>query len=515
MSISDNNKRIAKNTMMLYIRMLVSLLISVYTSRVIFNTLGVDNFGILNVAGGIIGFFTFINASMSLATQRFITYEIGLGDKGNVNHVFNTCMLCHLAIGGVILLISETVGLWFVNTQLNIPADKMVAANWIYQFSILSTILGVTQVPYGSSIVAVEKMGIYAYMSILDIVMKLLIVLSLTYITGDKLIIYGALLLGVSLVNLYINNLYCRKMIPFCRLKLEWDKKLFKEMISFSGWTLGGQMMGVAVMQGRNVLINVFYSVKVNAAIGVANQLCSIINGFVANVQVAFNPQLTKSFAQKDLAYSRLLLFRASKFSYFLLLLLSVPVYVETGTILHIWLGNYPDYTVEFCRAILTLMLVGAISTPIVTIVLATGKIEKYQIGVVLLYCVNLICMFLLLYHHKSPVSIIWIHVLVDFILLFWRLYFAKKAILLSIKDYVLYVVLRAFAVTLASFVLVLLLLNYSRVEDPFVRLLWVSFIGVLITSSMIYFFGLNRSEQNFILKLIKKKIFKTKDINL
>lgn len=511
MPISDNNKRIAKNTLILYLRMCLSMLISIYTSRIIFNSLGVDNFGVLNVAGGIIAFFTFINSSMSLATQRFITYEIGLGKKGNANHVFNTCVLCHFFIGIIVLFFAETIGLWFINHYLNIPAVKMVAANWIYQFSMLSTILGITQVPYGASIIAVEKMGIYAYMSIIDIVLKLVIVLLLKWISGDKLIVYGALLLSVAIINLYINNWYCRKKISFCHFKIEWDKKLFKQMTSFSGWTLGGQMMNVSVTQGRSVLVNIFYSVRVNAAIGIANQLCNIVNSFVGNFQMAFNPQLTKSFAQENFEASRLMLYRASKFSYFLLLFLAIPIYSETSTLLTLWLGDYPEYTVEFCRAILVLMLVGAISNPIVIIVFATGNIKKYQVGIFALCLTNLITMFLLLYFHVSPVATIWFHVFIDSMLIIWRLRFASAAIQMPIKDYLEKVIVRSIGVTLIALLPIMAFRYYVVIAHPFLKLLFVTIISTSSISVFLYFLGLNKAEQYFVADMVKRKLLKTR----
>lgn len=381
MAESSSNKTIAKNTFYLYTRMFISLFISIFTSRVVLRTLGVEDYGIHNVVGGVIGMFGIIQTSMIGATSRFITYEMGKGDKKRLNDTFCTTMTVHIIIALILFIILETFGLWFVNYKLVIPENRMFAANCIYQFSILSTMLGVTQTPYGACIVAHEKMNVYAYMEIWHVTMKLLVLYLLAIGNFDKLILYGILTLVVSTLTRTIYRVYCIKNFPESHFHFIWRKDLLKPIFAFSGWDVFGNVAVMARGQGVTMLINMFFGPVMNAASGIGNSITAAVSGFSSNIIVAIRPQLIKSYAKGDYMYVWQLLCFGIRVCFLLMTCLMIPLINEIHFVLKLWLGFVPNYACEFAILSLFFSLINCFAGIVMIVVHATGRIKKTSIG--------------------------------------------------------------------------------------------------------------------------------------
>ena len=362
---SENTRRIAKNTVMLYIRMLLIMAVTLYTSRVVLNVLGVEDFGIYNVVGGIVVMFSFLNGAMATSTQRFLSFSLGKNDQEQVARVFSMSMTTHISIALIVLLLAETFGLWIFYRYLNIPPERMGAAQWVYQLSVLTFCISIIRVPYNAGIIAYERMSFYAYISIVEVCLKLGMVILLQYLGSDKLILYALLMALTTGIVTFIYKLYCCKTFSVCRYHYFWDKHLYKELISFSGWSLFGSAANVGVQQGINILLNVFFGVVTNAALGIANQVSSAVSQLVGNFQTAFNPALVKSYASGDYSYFVRLIFQTSRFSYFLLFIIALPLYLCMPFVLKVWLDIVPEYTVVFCRWMLVFVLIDAVSAPL------------------------------------------------------------------------------------------------------------------------------------------------------
>ena len=379
---TENNKRIAKNTLLLYFRMLFLMAVSLYTSRVVLNALGVEDFGIYNVVGGVVAMFTVLSGSLSAAISRFITYELGKGNQENLNKIFSSAVTIQLGLAGIIILLVETIGIWFLNVKMNISEVRMEAANWVFQFSILTFAINLVSVPYNASIIAHEKMSAFAYISILEAVGKLTIAYLIGISPIDKLIFYAILMCAVALIVCFTYGNYCKRHFSECTYRFIWDKQLLKQMFGFAGWNFIGTASAVLRDQGGNVVINLFCGPTVNAARGVAFQVNNAVNQFVANFMTALNPQITKSYASGDKEYMMTLIFQGARLSFYMLLLLSLPILVNTHYILELWLKIVPEHTVLFVQLVLIFTMSESISQPLITAMLATGKIRNYQIVV-------------------------------------------------------------------------------------------------------------------------------------
>lgn len=378
-SVSANNKRIAQNTLMLYFRMFLIMAVTLYTSRVILQTLGVTDFGIYNVVAGVVTMFGFINSSLSGASSRFITFALGRGDVNELQKEFSSIVVIHYLIAAGILILAETVGLWFVLHKLVIPEGRMQAAFWVYQSAVVSSVVMLISTPYNALIIAHEHMGAFAYISILETFSKLGIVLLLFVVKYDKLIIYAVLIVLVQIIIRIVYTIYCRKHFPESNGNLILDKKRAREIFSYAGWILNGNLAVVGYTQGLNILLNLFFGPAVNAARGIAVQVQSACNQFFASFQTAVNPQITKSYAQNDLPYMHQLVMSSSRFSFYLMLLISLPILFQTEYILHLWLGKVPDYTVNFVRIMLLVALNYTLSGPTLIAIHATGRIKRFQ----------------------------------------------------------------------------------------------------------------------------------------
>lgn len=374
---SSNNKRIAKNTVFLYIRMFFAMGVSLYTSRVILDTLGVIDYGVWNVVAGVIAMFSFLNTSMSTATSRFMMYELGQESKEGIQNVFSSACTIHLCIAIVVLILGETIGLWFLHNKLVIPAGRMFAADIVYQITILSTMVSITQVPYNAAIMANEKMDVYAYIGMADIILRLAIVFVLMLSPLDKLISYGILTLIVSITIAMTYRLYCSRKLQGCRLYLSKDMTQIKPMLSFSGWDLYGNLSVMARTQGVNMLLNMFFSAAMNAASGLATQVQGAIMNFAMNVVQAFRPQIVKSYASGDFNRMSTLISKAAQYTTMLLLLFTIPLCVEIDYVLGLWLKEVPDYAAIFCVYTLIFNIFTNIAGCVVYGIHATGRVKR------------------------------------------------------------------------------------------------------------------------------------------
>jgi len=447
MGVAENNKRIAKNTLMLYARMLLMMFVSLYTSRIILAALGVDDFGIYNVVGGVVVLFSFLNGAMSAATQRFLNYELGRNDAEQVGRVFGMSLLVHIWISVVVVILAETAGLWFLNSKLNIPAPRMEAANWVYQFSVAATLVGIIRVPYDATIIAHERMSFFAYLGIGEAICKLGVACLLGVFSFDKLVLFSGLIFACLFLIAFIGAIYCYRSFDSARHKLFFEKKLFYNMLNFSGWSLVGGVAYMCNTQGLNIVMNMFLGVTVNAAMGVANQVNGAIFHFVTSFQTAFNPQIVKYYAEGNKKETDFLVLRASKISFFLMLFLTLPVAVNVDFILELWLKVVPHYASAFVCVSLGYCLMDCLSNPIYTLVNATGKIRGYQLIVGFFFILNVPLAYWLLSMGLSPVWVLVSRVGVTFVMQPVRLLIARRLSGFSIRRYCVHVLFRVLGV--------------------------------------------------------------------
>ena len=494
---SDNNRRIAKNTLLLYFRMLFMMVVSLYTSRVVLNTLGIVDYGINNVVGGVITMLGFLTNSLGAASSRYITYDLGKGDINVMKRTFGNIKCIHYILAGIILLIGETLGLWFVMSQLQIPSVRFTAAIWVYQFSVFSSIIGIISVPYNATIIAHENMSAFAYISLVDAILKLLIVYCLTVIPYDKLIVYAFLFFCIQVFDRMIYFIYCSKHFEETHSGLCYDKTLFKDIFSFAGWTMGGNLAVVGFTQGLNILLNMFFGPVVNAARGIAVQVQNICQQFCNNFQMALNPQLIKSYAEGNKNVMHNLLFKSSKFSFFILYFIAIPLMLETNLVLKVWLGVVPEYTVTFLRLILIIGLLFSLSNPIIISVHATGKLKRFQLveGTMLLMIVP-IAYILLKFFGIPPEYVFVVHIVVELCTQFVRLKIGLPMIGLNLKDYFSKVIRPILAVALLSPILPFII--YVNTQENMRSFFVVSCCWVISSCFITYNVGCSISEKNF-----------------
>ena len=495
---STNNKRIAKNTLLLYVRMLFGMLVSLYTSRVILQTLGVEDYGVYNVVGGVISMFTFLNSAMSSATSRYITFEIGKGNMEQLKKVFSTALQIHAIIALLIVILGETVGLWFLMNELVIPEGRMDAAMWVYQCSIVSCVVGIMSVPYNADIIAHEKMSAFAYISVLEIILKLAIVYLLVVLPFDKLKVYAVLVLMVGLLIRYIYTRYCHIHFEESHYIHRIDKPLLQEMSSFAGWSFWGNLAAILYSQGLNMMLNIFFGPVVNAARGIATQIQGVVQQFVSNFQMALNPQITKTYASGELDKMHSLMFRSARFSFMLLFFLSLPILLETNYILTLWLGIVPENTVIFARIIIAISLIYTIANPCVIANQATGKVKVYQAVVGGLLLLILPISYIVLKMGAPAYSVFIVHFCVESVAQFARMYMLRNMIDLSLLSYVKNIYLPIIGVVLLSVVLPMLV--YNNMQEGIIRLLAVGMTCVVSVAITSLFIGMTRNERTFLI---------------
>ena len=506
--VSVNSKRIAKNTVLLYLRMLLMMAVQLYTSRVVLNALGITDFGIYNAVGGFVMMFAVISGSLSAAISRFITFELGKGDVEKLTHIFSTAVIIQLLIGLIVIILGESVGVWFLNVQMNIPDSRMEAANWVLQLSLLSFVINLISVPYNACIIAHERMSAFAYIGLFEAGSKLLIAFLILHAPFDRLVYYSLLTCAVAFVIRLIYGIYCKRHFAECHFQWRFDRVLFREIAGFAGWNFIGSSSGVLRDQGVNMLINVFCGPAVNAARGIAMQVSAAVNSFTTNFMMALNPQITKSYAQGNRDYMFTLVCQGSRLSFYLLLFLSMPILVETHFVLELWLKIVPDHAVAFVRLVLIYVMCESLSSPLITLMLATGKIRNYQIVVGGLLLLNFPIGYVLLKWGSVPEATMIVAIVIALLCLLARLYMLRAMVGLPVRRFLWDTVSNAFFVGLLACMLPLwtvALMPESLLR--FVLVVVVSFISVAIT---VYFVGCKKVERNFVVNkvvLILKKI--------
>ncbi len=498
-----DNKRIAKNTLMLYMRMMVLMFIGLFTSRVILDALGVEDYGISNVVAGFIALFATVTQSMSSTISRYITYHLGKGSNDDLRNVFQTSVNVQILYSLVVLILAETIGLWFLNTQLVIPEGRMIAANWLYQFSVVSMIITLISVPYDASIISHERMSVFAYISIFEAVAQLLVAYSLYLSLIDNLILFGILTAVVQWTKRMIMMRYCSRHFNECHYKPSLDKKLFKEMFVFAGWNFIGSSASVLRDHGGNILINLFFGPAINAANGIAMTINSKVMLFANNFQVALNPQITKSYASGNLSGVHGLISRGARFSFYLMLIIVLPLMLNMENILHLWLKNVPEHTVWLSRLALLFVMTETLSGPILTAVKANGNIRNYHIivgGILLLNVPTAYCFFKM---GGEPEMLFVAAIIIGHLALLARLIISKKLIGISPLHFIINVYCKVWLVAIvASAIPVAINMN---MEQGTMRTVLVTIVSVVTTCISIYYVGCSKQEKNTILSKLTR----------
>ena len=506
-SNTENNKRIARNTLVLYIRMLIIMGIGLLTSRVILDSLGVEDYGIYNLVGGFVVVFTIVRAGLLTATQRFITYDIGTGNKNELNNTFSTCVIIFIFLSIVIFIFAESFGVWFIDSHLTIPNHRLTAAHCVFQFSMLTLVITLVSYPYNALVIAHERMKTFAYISVYEAISKLLIAYGLYVSSYDRLIIYAFLLFLVHLSIQIMYSFYCKKHFEESKVNwtINWPK--IRKIYCFTGWEMFGSIAYIGFTQGLNILLGMFFNPVVNAARGVAVQVQSMITSFVHNFQMALNPQITKSYAKNDLDYTYKLIYASSRCSFYLLLFFSLPIILEADTLLRLWLVNVPQYTTVFFRLIVITSIIDALSNPIIKLVESTGNIKYYQIivGGILLMIVPV--SYIILRLGGAPYSVFIVHVIISVIAFVARLFMSRRVAGLSIYTFCKEVLLPISLVTPLS-VIPPLIFHLVIGGDVF-RLLTVFLVSFISTVAIVYQWGLKSNERNMFLTQISKFRYK------
>lgn len=480
------------------------MVVSLYTSRIILNALGVEDFGIYNVVGCVVTMFSVISGSLSAAISRFITYELGKEDQSKLNRIFSASVTIQILLSLIIVTLTEIVGVWFLNAKMQILAERMVAANWVLQFSIITFVINLISVPYNAAIIAHEEMAAFAYISILDALGKLGIAFLIIISPIDKLVVYAVLMCVVALIVRFAYGYYCKKHFTECTYHFHWDKEILKKMFSFAGWNFIGAASGVFKTQGLNILINLFFGAVANAARGISVQVNTAVGSFSNNFMTALNPQITKSYATGNLGYMHKLIFEGTKFSFFLMLFLSLPIMVETQQILIVWLKIVPPNTVGFVRITLIYALIESISAPLITSMLATGNIKKYQIivGGTNLLIIPIAYVVLKFGEFKDfPEITIIVAIVIGVVNLCQRVFLLRKMIKLDAVVYIKNVIWRIFLVSIASVCISIAIKSLITKESSIMSI----FVCLVVTALSSLCLGCTTSERKFVFGRLNK----------
>ena len=503
--MNENNKRIAKNTLVLYMRMLAMMILGIFTSRITINALGVSDYGVNNVVAGFVSMLGFFNSILAGGSTRFITFYLGKGDLGRLREVFSACMTLHVIMALLVLIGGETIGLWFVNYQLNIDPDRMVAANWVYQFAILSACFSITQTPYTAEIMAHEKMSAFAWMVIFDVVVKLLLVALLLYVPTDKLILYSAFMLVVSIIDIAIARIYCHVKFEECSFKLGYDKPLYKEMANYTGWNTIGAFAFMSHNQGINILLNLFYGTVVNASRGIAFAVSGYVSSFISNFQSAAAPQIIKFHASGEDDKMNELIHNVSKYSTYLFFLFGIPLLIETEYFIRLWLGNVPQYVVWFVRLTLLQSMVMGIDFSIGRGIHAYGKMKLPNLVSGTVYLMILPLSYIGMKLGAGPVVSYVMIVAMYPIALLTDLWILKKFSGFEVGKFLLDVVARCFAMMVAISLLPIYI--FLNLDEGLLRLFAVCSTSVLISIVVIYYWGLPVSLRQQVVAKVRDKL--------
>ena len=496
--MSDNNsknKKIAKNTLFLYFRMLFLMCISLYTSRIILEALGVSDYGIYNVVGGFVAMFTLISASLTSACSRFLNYEMGKGVKSRLEIVFSTSLTVHIILAIIIALLCESFGVWYLNNRMVIPEERLIAANWVFQISVLNFCINLITVPFNGAIIAHEKMSTFASVSIFEGVARLAICFLVITLSTDHLITYAFLYMLVQVSVMFVYQIYCRRNFEECCYKFIIDKPLVRQMFSYSGWHIIGNSSGILNRQGVDLILNYFCGTVLNAAKGISNQVMGAVAAFSNNFMIALNPQITKSYAQGDIQYMMSLVFKGARFSYLLLFFLSLPIILNADYVIHLWLKNVPDYAIPLAQLSLVTAMISSLSNSLVAAQNATGKVRDYQIVVGGLQLLNLPLCYVALSIGFSPISVMVVAIIVEVFSLIARLIMIPRYIKeFSPFQYIKEVVLKVIGVSITASIIPLLLCCFLR--EGFVSFVIISLTSFISTLFFVLFIGCTESER-------------------
>lgn len=502
---NNQNKRIAKNTIFMYIRMAITMCIGLYTSRAVLQALGVEDFGLYNVIGGIVSMFVVLNNAMVNTTSRFITVYLAKEEELQTCKIFNMASLVHVVIAVLVVLFGETIGLWYLENKLVVPEGRMFAAHWLYQLSILSAIFSILYVPYNAAIVAHEKMGVFAFIQIADSALKLIIVLLLAYSPIDKLIFYATLLTILSIADLCIYFIYCKRHFAETKIMFYWNNSVFKEMMGFAGWTLVGNFVNFFYTQGLNLLLNAFCGPAANAARGIAVQVENVVKQFANNVQVAINPQILKSYSLNEMDRMYSLIMASSRYCFFLLYFLCLPIMLEANFILHLWLGIVPEHTVNFIRLILVIALFDTFVNPMFTANLACGKLKLYHFPLSILMVAFMFVTYFAIKLTGIAESVYVSLLTVTFIGYIMKMYIIDRQVGLKPKVYIKNVLKPVCLVVLISPILPFYI--HSLLDEGWVRLLATGFACVVSVTAAIYVLGVSQAERKFVVTFVRNKL--------
>lgn len=504
----SDNTRIARNTIYLYLRSLIVLIISLYSSRILLSTLGVVDYGIYNVVGGVVAMLSFLNTSMAATYQRYFNYETGKNNLQALTNLFKTSVTVQIIYAAIILLLAETIGLYYINNYLVLPPERLAAAKFVYQVSVLSFIISMMQVPFNALIISHERMGIFALISILDTILKFALILILKYIPADSLIIYALMVLGVTVFDLSLYVSYSKHKFSECRISLKYDKDSLKSMLSFGGFGMISTLSNTLKSQGINILLNLFFGPIVNAARGVAYQVLTSVEQFVTSFQTAFRPRLTKLYAEGNINAMYDLYHSATKLSFYIMWCLALPLIIETPFILQLWLGeNIPGYSIIFTRLVLLTAVVSTYANPTSCIAYATGNIKKFTIWVSGLNLLIIPIAFVLFKFGFPPETAMIVSLIISVFAQIVRLIILKTLIEFSFQNYIKRVILPTLTVAITSFVVASII--HSIIADTVLLHLSSCAIAVLSVMMSIYIFGLSQSERNIVKAYIMKIIYR------
>ena len=489
----------------MYIRMAFSMLVGLYTSRVVLQVLGVEDYGLYNVIGGIISLFTILNSALINTTSRFITVSLAKGDLQDTRQIFNMAFLLHFFVGVFIVIMGETVGLWYLHTKLVIPEGRELAAEWLYQFTIVAAFFTTINVPYNATIIAHEKINFYAIIQIIDVFLNLAIVLSLKVAPFDKLIFYALLILLLKILNVVVNYIYCRGKFEEVKFLFYWSWKKFKEILKFVGWALVGNFSNMFYTQGINLMLNAFCGPAVNAARGIAVQVQSVVTQMANNVQTAINPQIIKTYSTNNLDRMHMLICASSRFCYYLLFIIALPIMLEADYILHLWLGIVPDHTVNFVRLTLVAVLLDAFINPMFTANLASGKLNLYYIPISVISFSFMFITYFAIKTTRIPESVFYCYLMMIVLGVIVRVFVMRKQVQLAKRKYVKNALLPAIAVTCIASILPIVC--HLSIEHDLVRLIVTLIVSVISVAVVVLTVGMTKSERQLGLSYVKGRL--------
>ena len=493
--------------------MLILMIVSLFTFRELLKLLGIEDYGIYNVVGGVVIVFSFISTAMNQANQRFLSFNLAKNNTDHLQHIFSTIINVQLVVGGIILLLAETVGLWFINKKMNFPIDSITIVNVVYQFSIITFLFHLIQIPYTSAIIAHEKMAFFSYFSIGEAMLKLGVVLSLSLFSSNRLILYSILLTVSAMIIFLTYYIFCKRTFSICCYRFYWNKTIFKEIISFSSWNMLGGIANVGASQGINIILNIFCGVMVNAAMGVSNQVSSAVLSFVSNMQTAFNPQIIKSYAANDPIYFNSLIFRSSRFSFILIFIIGFPIILCCHTVFELWLTDIPQYAIPFTQLIIIFCMIDALSGSLWTAAQASGKVKVYMMIISSLIFSNVPAAYLILWLGFSPIYVILYKVILNLVVHIIRIGYLRSIIGFPALEYlkkVMFPIITYIVITIP--IPIILSIHSYSITSNIILMIFTALYCAIIGFSWV----LTKSEKNHIISFlkIKLKISKTNPSN-